>query len=378
MDFSLSDEQQAIADLSTQLLTDQATPTRIKALEENDELVFDRELWASLAEANLLGVAIPEAQGGLGFGPVELGLLLEQVGRTVAPVPALATLAYGAAPIAQFGTEAQRDDLLPGVVAGTTVLTAALVEPLGDPLRPTTTATADSSGGWVLDGVKTCVPAGLAADRVLVSASTADGQVGLFVVDPTAAGVTRQRQDTITRIPEALVELDAVAVGADALVGPLDAEATTVTWLVQHVTAAICAVVTGVAESALRLTAEYTTTREQFDRPIATFQAVGQRAADAFIDTEGIRLTTLKAAWSLADGRPSGKEVAVAKYFAAAAGQQVVRAAQHLHGGVGVDRDYPLHRYYLWAKQLELTLGGASRQLETLGHLLADEPVSVN
>ncbi len=143
MDFSLSDEQQAIADLSTQLLTDQATPTRIKELENTDELVFDRDLWAKLAEANLLGVAIPEANGGLGFGPVELGLLLEQVGRTVAPVPVLATLAYGAAPIAHFGTDAQRDALLPGVVSGTTVLTAALVEPLGDPLHPTTTATAD-------------------------------------------------------------------------------------------------------------------------------------------------------------------------------------------------------------------------------------------
>ncbi len=198
------------------------------------------------------------------------------------------------------------------------------------------------------------------------------------MVDPAADGVVRQRQDTMTRIPEALIELTGVRVRADALIGPLDTGGTTVAWLVEHVTAAICSVVVGVAEAALRLTAEYTTTREQFDRPIATFQAVGQRAADAFINTEGIRLTTLKAAWSLSDGRPSGKEVAVAKYFAADAGQQVVRAAQHLHGGVGVDRDYPLHRYYLWAKQLELTLGGASRQLETLGHLLADEPVTID
>ena len=214
MDFTLNDEQQAIADLSAQLLGDQATPTRIKELEDGDELVFDRELWAKLAEANLLGVAIPEAQGGLGFGPVELGLLLEQVGRTVAPVPVLAALAYGAAPVARFGTEAQRDALLPGVVAGTSVLTAALVEPLGDPLRPTTSATAEpTGGGWVLDGLKTCVPAGLVADRVLVSATTPDGPVGLFVVDPAATGVDRQRQDTITRMPEALIELTGVAVG---------------------------------------------------------------------------------------------------------------------------------------------------------------------
>ncbi len=175
-----------------------------------------------------------------------------------------------------------------------------------------------------------------------------------------------------------MLELSGVRVEADAVIGSLDTEATTLRWLVEYVTVAISSVVTGVAEAALKLTAEYTTTREQFDRPIATFQAVGQRAADAFIDTEAIRLTTLKAAWYLADGRPAAKEVAVAKFFAAEAGQRVVRAAQHLHGGVGVDRDYPLHRYYLWAKQLELTLGGAGRQLATLGHLLADEPVTVD
>ncbi len=378
MDFSLTDEQQAIADLSTQLLDDLATPARIKELEDGDPLVFDRDLWAKLAEANLLGVAIPESEGGLGLGPVELGLLLEQVGRTVAPVPVLATLAYGAAPLVEFGTEAQRHALLAGVVAGTTVLTAALVEPVGDPHQPTTTAEAVDDGGYVLDGLKTCVPAGLVADRILVSATTLDGRVGLFVVDPSADGVDIERQDTITRIPEAQVELTSVYVDADSVIGPVDAEATTVSWLIEHVTAAICSVMTGVAEAALRLTAEYTSTREQFDRPIATFQAVGQRAANAFIDTEGIRLTTLKATWSLADGRPSAKEVAVAKYFAADAGQRVVRAAQHLHGGVGVDRDYPLHRYYLRAKQLELTLGGASRQLEALGQLLAEEPVSAD
>jgi alkylation response protein AidB-like acyl-CoA dehydrogenase len=375
MDFTLTEEQQAVADLATKLLGDQSTPARLKELEAGDEMVFDRDLWAKLADANLLGVAIPEAQGGLGLGPVELGLLLEQVGRTTAAVPVLATLAYGAAPIAEFGTDVQRE-LLTGVVAGTTVLTAALVEPLGDPLRPTTTATPAADGGWVLDGLKTCVPAGLVADRVLIPATTGDGRTGLFLVDPTSAGVERQRQDTITRIPEAQIELTGVRVGDDAVVGPLDAGGTVLTWLVEHVTVAICDVIVGVAEAALKLTAEYTTTREQFDRPIATFQAVGQRAADAFIDTEAIRMTTLKAAWYLADGRPAAKEVAVAKYFAAEAGQRVVRAAQHLHGGVGVDRDYPLHRSYLWAKQLELTLGGAGRQLATLGRLLADEPVT--
>jgi alkylation response protein AidB-like acyl-CoA dehydrogenase len=132
---------------------------------------------------------------------------------------------------------------------------------------------------------------------------------------------------------------------------------------------------TGVTDAAVRLAATYTATREQFGRPLAMFQAVGQRAADAYVDTQAVRLTTLQAVWRLAEGMPAAKEVAVAKFYAAEAGQRVVRAATHLHGGMGVSREYPLHRYYIWAKQLELTLGSGTRQLAALGRLLADEPV---
>ena len=371
MDFSLSDEQQAIRDLAGQLLTDHATPDTIRAVESAGEPTYDTALWGRLAEAGLLGVNIPEEYGGLGLGFVELCQLLEHVGRTVAPVPVLPTLAYAVVPLVKFGTDEQKSSLLPGVAAGETVLTAALVEPLGEPYEPTTTARRDGDR-WVLDGVKTCVPAGLFAKAILVSASTDDGSTGLFLVDPSAPGVTLQRQDTISYTPEALLELSQVPAEA---VGPVDADSTVLTVTIEHATAAICSVMTGVAAEAVRLTAEYTKSREQFERPIATFQAVGQRAADAYIDAQGIRLTALRAMWILSAGRPAPKEVAVAKFYAAEAGQRVARAAQHLHGGMGVDRDYPLHRYYVWAKQLELTLGGAHRHLRALGKILADEPV---
>jgi alkylation response protein AidB-like acyl-CoA dehydrogenase len=123
------------------------------------------------------------------------------------------------------------------------------------------------------------------------------------------------------------------------------------------------------------MTAEYTSTRKQFDKPLASFQAVGQRAADAYIDAEAVRLTALQAAWRLENELPAAAEVAAAKYWVAEGGQRVAAAAQHLHGGIGVDRDYPLHRYYLWAKWLQLNLGGAHQQLLKLGKILADEPV---
>jgi 3-oxocholest-4-en-26-oyl-CoA dehydrogenase beta subunit len=223
--------------------------------------------------------------------------------------------------------------------------------------------------------VKTCVPAGLVADRVLVPAAAGgDGAIVVLIVDPSANGVTRERQDTTSGIPEARLELDGVQGAASDVLGNAESGAAIVEWIVERATAAMCSIATGVCEQALKMTAEYTKTREQFDRPIATFQAVGQRAADAYIDTEAIRLTALQAAWRLEEGLPAATEVAVAKFWAADGGQRVVHAAQHLHGGIGVDRDYPLHRYFLWAKELELTLGGATPQLLKLGEILATEP----
>lgn len=372
MDFDLTDEQQATIDLAAKLLGDKATPDAIRAIEQDDELRFDRDLWAAMADAGLLGIAVPAEHGGAGLGVLELALVLEEVGRRTAPVPALAALALGGLPVARWGSAAQQAAILPGLAAGTTVLTAALVEPLGDALHPTTTARRDLDG-WVLDGVRTNVPAGLVADLVLVPATTDADGTGLFVVPADAAGVARESQDTTTGTPEALVTLDGVRVGADAALGPIDGDGTALRWLVEHATVANCAVMAGVAAEAVRITGEYTSSREQFGRAIATFQAVGQRAADAYVDAQGIRLTMLQAAWRLSAGFPAEREVAVAKYWASLGGQRVVHAAAHLHGGTGVDRDYPLHRYFLLAKQLELSLGGASRQLVALGGILAAE-----
>lgn len=369
MDFALTDEQQAVRDLAVEVLGDHCTPEALRAAEVGDSPGFDRALWAKLAEAGLLGVCIPEQHGGLGLGLVELALLLEEAGRTAAPVPLLAGLALGAAAVVRHGSPEQQAALLPAVARGELLLTAALVEPLGEEVAPATTARQDGDG-WVLDGTKTCVPAGLFAQRLLVSATTSDGP-GLFVVDPTSAGVTVEQQDTIAWTPEALVVLDGVR--AQAL-GSLDGSA--LRDVLQVGQAAVCAVVAGAAAAAVALTGEYATTREQFGKPIAMFQAVGQRAADCFIDSRTIRLTMLLAVWRLAHDLPAEKEVAVAKYFASDAGQRVVRAAAHLHGGMGVSREYPLHRYYVLVKQLELTLGGGTRSLVRLGRLLADEPVT--
>jgi alkylation response protein AidB-like acyl-CoA dehydrogenase len=372
MDVGFREDQEDLRGLVRQIFEGELSHERLKETEAGEDN-FDRDLWRALADAGVLGIAVPEAQGGGGYGFLEACLVLEQIGRTVAPVPYFASVVLGALPVARFGSGAQQAALLPGVVSGEAILTAALVEAGADPLCPVTTATREGDG-WRLDGVKDCVPAGPLASRVLVPATTDDGRVVIGIVSVDAPGITRERQETSNHHPEARLTLSGVQVADADVLGTPDEGAAILAWLVERATAALCALMIGVCEEALRITAEYTKTREQFDRPIATFQAVGQRAADAYIDTEAVRLTAWQAVWRLSEELPAAAEVAVAKFWAAEGGQRVVHAAQHLHGGMGVDRDYPLHRYFLWAKILELTLGGATPQLLKLGRILADEP----
>jgi alkylation response protein AidB-like acyl-CoA dehydrogenase len=363
MDFSLSEDQQAIADLAQQILSDQASHERQRALEKTGGPRFDRDLWQALAKAGLLGIAVPEAHGGAGLGFLEVAAILEQVGRHTAPIPILETLVLGTLPLVSFGSAEQQSAWLPRVASGDAVLTAALV---GD--APVTAAR--DGAGFRLSGARLFVPSGASADAVILPART-DAGPAWFVVPADAAGLSAEPLVTTSSQPEAKLVLDGVRVGAsDRLRGD---GARTATWIEQRATSAVCMVAVGACQAALSLTSEYVKTRKQFDQPLAMFQAVGHRAADAYIDTEAIRLTAWQAAWRISAGLDAAKQVAVAKFFAAEAGKRVVHAAQHLHGGIGVDREYPLHRFFLYARQLELTLGGGTPQLLALGRLLAAE-----
>jgi acyl-CoA dehydrogenase len=388
MDFTYSEEQEAVRELAGRIFSERVTHERLKAIETAaaDEGPFDRELWGELAEAGLLGIALGEDVGGAGLDFVAACLVIEAAGRTAAYVPVVETMVLGAATIDRVGTDEQRQAWLPGVSRGEVILTAALAELVGDlilpgGLTPATTATAQADGSFVLDGTKACVPAAYVAQAILVPATiaSADGSTagcGVFIVDADDAGLTFTRQTTTTGRPEAIIELRGVAVAADRQLGGSDADgAAIVTGITEFGTTALCVQEAGVCAAALELTAEYTKTRVQFEKPIATFQAVGQRAADAYVDTEAIRLTAWQAASRLSGGLPAAAEVAVAKFWAAEGGQRVVHAAAHLHGGVGVDRDYPLHRFFLLTEQIEFTLGGANESLRRLGLILADEPV---
>jgi alkylation response protein AidB-like acyl-CoA dehydrogenase len=188
----------------------------------------------------------------------------------------------------------------------------------GDPLAPATKARRDGAA-WVLDGSKLCVPAAQLAHRILIPAATADGGVGIFLLDPRAKGVTLTALSTTSGQPEARLDLAGVRIDGADLLGEPGTGRAMLRWLVERAQAALAAIALGCCEEALRLTAEYVKTRKQFDQPIAMFQAVAHRAANAYIDTEGVRLTVWQAASRLAAGEVAGPEVALAKFWAAEA-----------------------------------------------------------
>ena len=238
-----------------------------------------------------------------------------------------------------------------------------------DALSSLSTTAKKVGEGYVLNGVKACVPAGLRAQIILIPAAIEGAGIGVFVVE--SSSLEKERQEG-TFQPEALLTLRDVNVSGDRLLGGDGANgAEIVSTMAINVTAALCMLVAGAVTAAVNLGAQYTAEREQFGKKIATFQAVGQRLADAYVDAEAIRLTALQAAWRIATGVDAKQETEIAKFWAAEGGQRVVHAATHVHGGVGVDRDYPLHRYFLLTRQIELTLGGATKNLLALGSAAA-------
>ncbi len=375
MEFTLSDEQLAVSEAAAGIFSGLVDAERIAATEAGTERI-DRELWRALATADLLGLGVPEADGGAGYGLMELCLLLEAQGNAVAPVPLWSTLVLGALPLARFGSAAQRARWLPGVVAGEVILTAALSGTASSPTSmPPVRATA-SGDGWELNGSELAVPQAHLAERIVLPARTEDGGVLLVLLDPAAPGVTLERAITTNR--EIHPHLHAAAVPApsgDVLVAP-EAGRAALHAIMMAATIGLCALQVGVCEAALTRTATYLNSRQQFGRPLSTFQGTMLRAADAAIDIEAMRVTWQNAAWRFDTGRQAADAARVAKWQAAERGQRTVHATQHLHGGMGADVSYPIHRYFLWGKQIELLLGGPSAQLAKLGADIAAQALA--
>ncbi|MFJ5641016.1 acyl-CoA dehydrogenase family protein [Streptomyces sp. NPDC093223] len=372
MDFTFTEEQLAAAEAARGVFAAVA-PDAVPSPALTTGAVadhFDRELWDTLAAADLLSLLSAEEHGGAGLDAIALCLVLRESAKVLARVPLLENSAATAA-VQAYGNEGLRGRLLGRAGRGELVLTVAASGRTGhDPAELAVTARRDG-GTWVLDGVQTAVPWAYDADLVVVPAHTDGDRSMLALVAPSAAGVTLAEQVSTSgeRLGELRLESARVA-GRDVVTAEGAWE-----WLRELLTTGTCALALGVGERVLRMTGDYTGRREQFGHPVATFQAVAVQAADRYIDLRAMEATLWQAAWRIASGAagalPAAGDVAVAKIWAAEGVRRVVQTAQHLHGGFGADTEYVLHRYHAWAKQLELALGSAAAHEEALGDLLA-------
>ncbi len=373
MDFNLSEDQRALRELARRIFADRATDESLLELARGGA-TCDERLWRALAEQGLLGLAVPEALGGSGLGLVELCLTLEEQGRRVAPVPLYASLVLGALPIARFGSPAQRRNWLAPLAVGDAKLTAAIAE-LGmkAQLHPPVAALAEGRN-WRLDGERGVVVDAVGAAGILVPAVTAAGESAVFVVDASLPGV-RITPEQVGLLGQRAghLRLEGALLGAQSLLGEPGQGEEILAWLEERANVAHCALQLGVAEEAMRRTAAYIGERRQFGVPLGSFQALAMRMADSYIDVEAMRSTYWLALWRLSEGLDARAEVRAAKWWACAAAHRVVCTAQHLHGGIGADIEYPIHRFFLWAKHISYSLGNATTQLERLGALLAED-----
>lgn len=360
MDFKTTEAATDLGGLVRTITESVCTPEHQRKLDGLEQR-FDRDLWAKLVEADVLSAAAPESVGGGGFGVLEQTAVLTALGRQLAAVPYLDSVLLGAGALAAFGSDELRTQWAVPAVAGEKILAVALDGEMGQgPVQAT---------DGRLTGTRTLVGFGPVADAFLVPAETGSG-VSVFVVAADDPGVTVSALDTTGRGSVGLLELEGTPVDDGRVVGGAEVA----DWLTTHAALGRTAYQLGVLERALELTAEYAREREQFDRPIGSFQAVSSRLADGYIDIKGLRLTLTQAAWRLSEDLPADIDVASAAFWAAEAGHRVAHTTVHVHGGVGIDMDHPVHRYFLAAKQTEFALGGATGQLLRIGRELADTP----
>ena len=364
MDFTTTEAAHDLGGLVDTIVDAVCTPEHQRELDGLEQR-FDRELWGKLIDADILSSASASALGGDGFGVLEQVAILVALGHQLAAVPYLDSVVLAAGALARFGTEELQQEWGAPAVSGEKILTVALHGEMGEgPVRAVR-----AGEGYRLTGTRTQVGFGPVADAFLVPAET-DSGTAVFLVAANDPGVSVNALETTGLGSVGHLTLDGTQVDATRTVGGAEA----VAWLETLATLGGSAFQLGVLERGLQMTAEYARTREQFDRPIGSFQAVGQRLADGYIDVKGLRLTLTQAAWRVSEDLPAEIDVASAAFWAADAGHRVAHSIVHVHGGVGVDTDHPVHRYFLAAKETEFALGGATRQLRRIGRELAETP----
>ncbi|WP_433490901.1 acyl-CoA dehydrogenase family protein [Nocardia grenadensis] len=369
MDFDLTDEQALLRDTVRDLLNRNYNPeSRLEVI--GTDLGWNRQVWNQLAELGVLGLSFAEEDGGMEAGPVETMLVLEEIGRRLAPEPLLDAVLVPGGLIGTVGTPDQRRRVLPEVAAGSKLLAFAHGEPgtRWPDHAIATTATAQGEG-YTLSGTKNPVPHGDCADELVVSATLPDGGLGLFLVAADATGVTRTSYATVDGLRGAQIVLDGAAA---ELLGTGGDATSAVDEVLARAQAGLCAEAIGAMAESLRLTTDYLKTRKQFGVTLSKFQTLTQRAANMYVSLELARSMSYYLTASLVDD--AGNRV-----IASRARLQVSRSARHIgqeaiqmHGGIGVTSEYPVSHYVARLTAIERTLGSSLEHLRVLTAQVAD------
>lgn len=381
MDVLPSEEEQMVKNLAREFLEAECPPSLARAMEK-DEHGYSPELWNKLAELGWLGMAIPEAYGGQGLPLTYLGIVLEELGRAIAPVPVHSTL-VPALTIASDGTEAQRQEILPRVSRGDLIMTWAFQEkdPRLLPEAVKTQAVADGDQ-FVITGTKSFVDNFNVAEKCLVACRTApesadSAGISLFLVDTNRPGISQTPLTTLAKDKQSKVEFNQVRVPEANLIGELHQGWPVAQAMLDRATALLCAQMVGAARKDSEMAIEYAKNRVAFGRPIGAFQSVQHICADMIIWIDGAQLLTYEALWKMDQGLPAGVEVSQAKAFCNDKCQAAVRYSQVLHGGMGFMMEFDLHLWYRRVSAWTMRLGTSYEHRARVARALIDQPGKV-
>jgi len=364
MDLALTEEQEMLRTASRDFLTEKLPKAVVKEIEESEQ-GYSPEIWQEMAGLGWMGLAFPEKYGGADMSFLDLGILLEEMGRACLPGPYFSTVVLGGLPILDIGSEEQKQEYLPKIANGELIFTLALTEPNAryDAQGITVEAVADGDS-YVLNGTKLFVPDANVADYMLVVARTdkkakpEDG-ITIFIVDAKSPGIGITVLKTIANDKLCEVVFDGVKVPEVNILGQLNQGWGEVQKIIERAAVAKCCETVGCIQAALDMTVEYAKERKQYDRPIGSFQVIQHYCVDMLTDVEGARLSTYQAAWRVSEGLPSTEQVAIAKAWASQASQRVLALAHQIHGAIGVTIDHDLQYYTRRAKAAEATFGDA-------------------
>ncbi|HEX9749169.1 MAG TPA: acyl-CoA dehydrogenase family protein [Methylomirabilota bacterium] len=376
MNFGFNEEQELLRNTARKFFENECGSDTVRRLMETPEGV-SAELWKKLAEQGWLGLIYPEQYDGTGLGLVDLVVLMEEMGRAVAPGPYFSTVLLGGLAILEAGGEGQKKEWLPRIAAGDKRVTLAWMEPSAQ-LGPAgvTLAAVKRGETFTLSGTKLFVHDAHTADALVVAARTRPGAgaegVSLFLLPKGTKGLEVTLLPTMDQTRKLCeVACSDVAVGADALLGAAGAGWAPLSRVLDRATVALCAEMCGGAQKVLDMTVEYAKIRQAFGRPIGSYQGVKHRAADMLVDVENSKSITYYAAWALDENSPEAPlAVSMAKAYVSDAYRRVAAAGIQLHGGIGFTWEHDLHLYFKRAKGSEFTFGDATHHRERVAQLV--------